>query len=128
MANQSGIFYSAWVTSDGAAQGRAEYNIHSLKLRQLRGYRLTSIDFCKRFRAEFEESKSAWPNVRTDYGPLTLMQGWIAIDGSFASEVLKLMNRFGREAAPIIDELVKQRTKPAQPPADDRAKAGRVTT
>jgi hypothetical protein len=107
MVNQSGIFFSIWITAAGAQQDRAEYNIHALKLRKLEGYRLTSRDFCQRFRARFIEAKSRWPNVATHYGPLTLMQGWFHIDRkTFAQDVLEMMNRFDRDVAPIIDDLL----------------------
>ena len=85
-----------------------------MKLRQLAAYRLTSIDFCNRFRAAFERLKQRWPNVRTTYGPQTLMQGWFRIDEkAFARDVRALMDRFTVELSPVIDGLLKQRRKPA---------------
>ncbi len=59
-------------------RNRANYNIHALKLRQLKGYSVTSRDFAKELRDNFENIRGRWPNVSVDYGPLTLMQGWIA--------------------------------------------------
>jgi hypothetical protein len=112
IANRTGIFFSIWITAAGAQDGRAEYNIHALKLRELQGYRLTSRDFCQRFRARFVESKAQWPNVAMHYGPLTLMQGWFDIDGkTFEGDVLQMMNRFDRDVAPIIDDLLAQYQK-----------------
>jgi len=38
---------------------------------------------------------SLWPNVSVDYGPLTLMEGWIEVDSvHFEGDVLVLMERF----------------------------------
>jgi hypothetical protein len=45
--------------------------------------------------------------VSLSYGPLTLMQGWFGIDAkTFATDALGMMNRFDREVAPIIDDLL----------------------
>jgi hypothetical protein len=113
MPNQTGIFFSIWITESGAKQGRADYNIHSLKVRKLNGYRITSIDFCRSFRTEFEKVNAAWPNVSTSQGPLTLMQGWFEIGGqSFAADVLSFMNHFDGKVTPIIDHLLAQRRWP----------------
>jgi hypothetical protein len=104
--NQSGIFFSVWLDEKGLAKNRAHYNVHALKLRQLEGYKLTSIDFAKHFRQAFKRYQKAWPNVRVDYGPLTLMEGWIEIDlNTFEHDVLELMNGFA-QLSRIIDELL----------------------
>ena len=106
-----GIFFSIWVTQVGAREGRADYNIHAIRLRKLAGYRITGNDFCDQFRAEFGKLRTSWPNVSTDSGCLTLMDGWFEIDiQAFARDVLKLLNQF-REVAAIIDDLLKQLVK-----------------
>jgi len=104
--NQTGIFFSVWLDEKSARKNRALYNIHALKLRQLNGYKLTSIAFASEFRKRLKSVQKDWPNVSVDYGPQTLMQGWISIDpGSFEMDVLALMKRF-TEVGPIIDELL----------------------
>jgi len=112
MGNQTGIFFSIWVGEAGAAKGRAAYNIHAMSVRLLRGYRLTGNEFCDRFREEFERGKRSWPNVTTDFGCCTLMQGWFEITRkSLARDTLALMKRFDKNVAPIIDGLMMQRLK-----------------
>jgi hypothetical protein len=55
--------------------------------------------------------QSDWPNVRVDFGPLTLMQGWIPIiDKTFDRDLLALLNRFGK-ISPIIDEMLNARRR-----------------
>jgi hypothetical protein len=107
--DEPGIFFSVWVDAQNAKQNRANYNTHALKLRQLKGYHITSRDFAKDFRAAFRRSSESWPNLSIDYGPQTLMQGWIAIDmESFARDALALLQQF-EKLSPIIDELLAQR-------------------
>jgi hypothetical protein len=107
--DDTGIFFSVWVGANDAKRKRANYNIHALKLRQLAGYRITSRDFAKDFRAEFARVERAWPNVSVDYGPQTLMRGWIEIDAKrFAGDVLALLHRFDGVSR-IIDQLLARR-------------------
>jgi hypothetical protein len=73
--NKTGIFFSIWADAKSASQKRAHYNNHALKLRQLAAYSITSRDFAHEFRSSFARMRGGWPNVRVDYGPLTLMQG-----------------------------------------------------
>jgi hypothetical protein len=106
-----GIFFSIWVTEDGAGSARANYNIHSYAHRKLKSYRIASNDFCDHFRSEFEKLRQSWPNVSTDFGCATLMQGWFPIkESSFPKDILKLMKQF-EEVAAIIDDLLKRRMK-----------------
>jgi hypothetical protein len=109
--NKSGIFFSIWVDEKASTRTRVNYNIHALKLRQLVGYSITSRDFAQDFRNRFAPMFAAWPNVSVDYGPLTLMQGWMdfAAD-SFEKDVVALMERF-RELSPVIDRLLEARRK-----------------
>src|SRR5689334_6965747 len=41
MGNQTGVFFSIWITQKRSAAGRAEYNIHAMQLRKVNGFRLT---------------------------------------------------------------------------------------
>ena len=112
MGNQTGIFFSIWISEAGGARGRAEYNIHAMSVRKLKRYRLTGNGFCDRFRNAFQKRRASWPNVSTDFGCGTLMQGWFKVDAKSASrDALALMNRFDDEVAPIIDALLKQQEK-----------------
>jgi len=112
-ADESGIFFSIWVSPDDATRSKANYNIHALKLRKLERYRITSRDLAADFRRAFERVREAWPNVSVDYGPQTLMQGWIEIDAkSFRADVVSLLHRF-EELSPIIDNLLEKRVAEA---------------
>ena len=52
---------------------------------------------------------SLWPNVSVDYGPLTLMEGWIEVDSvHFEEDVLVLMERF-QSLSSLIDRLLESR-------------------
>src|SRR5438477_10398889 len=41
IGNQTGIFFSIWITEAGASGGRAEYNVHAMSLRKLKRYSIT---------------------------------------------------------------------------------------
>jgi hypothetical protein len=47
--NTSGIFFSIWTNDRSMMKNRANYNIHALKLRDLKGYSIKSRDFRLRF-------------------------------------------------------------------------------
>jgi hypothetical protein len=107
--NETGVFFSIWINEKTASKSRANYNIHALKLRQLADYSITSRDFANDFRKHF--ARAAWTNVSVDHGPLTLMQGWIALNlNSFEEEALVLMERFER-LSPLIDRLLESRRR-----------------
>jgi len=124
--NETGIFFSIWVNAKAAGQKRAQYNIHALKLRRLAGYSITSRDFAQEFRRSFARMRDGWPNVSVDYGPLTLMQGWIEVAPDRAEQdvleqdileeeileqdILALMERF-RLVSPLIDRLLLARRR-----------------
>ena len=109
--NTSGIFFSVWTNEASTSKRRANYNVHALKLRQLEGYSITSRDFANEFRKGFAAKRYAWPNVSVNYGPLTLMQGWIEVDSkSFEKSVLVLMERFNH-LSPLIDSLLESRRR-----------------
>ncbi len=42
IANQSGIFFSVWSTKESLQENRVMYNIHALKLRQLKNYTIAA--------------------------------------------------------------------------------------
>src|SRR5208283_2840856 len=95
--NKSGIFFSVWTNEASMRKNRANYNIHALKLRQLKGYAITSRDFASEFRKGFASMHNAWPKVSVDYGPQTLMQGWIEVDSNtLEKDIVVLLERFKR--------------------------------
>jgi hypothetical protein len=109
--NTSGIFFSIWTNEASSRQNRAKYNIHALQLRKLTGYSIASRDFASDFRSRFESLRSAWPNVRVDYGPQTLMEGWIeVVPNHFEADILLLMRRF-QSLSPLIDRLLRARRR-----------------
>jgi hypothetical protein len=109
--NKTGIFFSIWMDEKAASKNLAKYNIHALKLRELKGYSITSRDFATDFRKGFSSMRDTWPNVRVDYGPLTLMQGWIKVDlDTVEKNILILMERFKR-VSPLIDHLLESRRR-----------------
>ncbi len=109
--NETGVFFSIWVAEKAVSKSRANYNIHALKLRQLAGYSITSRDFADDFRKSFASTRDAWPNVSVDFGPLTLMQGWIEIHlNRSENDALALMERF-THLSPLIDRLLASRRR-----------------
>ncbi|WP_130736671.1 hypothetical protein [Flavobacterium sp. J27] len=74
------IFFAIWVNEKTLKQNRIYYNIHALKLRELKGYHLKSSDFAQAFRHDFQKYKNNWKNVNTQFGPLTLLEGWESYD------------------------------------------------
>ncbi len=109
--SEIGIFFSVWVDATGLKQRRAFYNLHALKLRSLEGYSIQSREFAAAFRSAAAESIRDWPHVSTDYGPQTLMQGWIELDSPrVEDEVAELVRRF-IPLAERVDKLLDQREK-----------------
>lgn len=109
--NTSGIFFSIWVNNESVRRNRANYNIHALKLRHLEGYSIASRDFAEEFRKGFASTRKSWPNVSVNYGPLTLMQGWIEVEANRLEEsVAALMQRFS-QLSPLIDRLLESRRR-----------------
>jgi hypothetical protein len=109
---EESIFFSIWVNKESISKNRLHYNIHALKLRELKNYSIQSREFAAAFRSQFKAFEKKWPNVSTDFGPLTLMQGWISLDSeNFNKEVLALANNF-IEIQFIIDDLLATGKKP----------------
>lgn len=103
---ESRIFFSIWLGEQALQQSVLYYNIHALKLRKLKGYKIESRKFAADFRAGFKNFEAQWPNVSTDFGPLTLMQGTIKVDmANFDAEILHLSTLF-LELAPLVDHTL----------------------
>jgi len=111
IGNDSGVFFSVWMSTLKDEEEMVLYNIHALKLRQLAGYRLESRKFAFAFRDEFLPHAEKWPNVRTNLGPQTLMQGWIPRRPSeLPNDIFNLAHQFG-DLIPIIDRLLNEATR-----------------
>ncbi|SHL84382.1 hypothetical protein [Chryseobacterium polytrichastri] len=102
----SRIFFSIWVSGKTIEEGRLYYNIHALKLRELKGYTIESRRFAEDFRNKFIEYQKEWDNVSVKFGPLTLMQGWRELKTeNLQRDIIKLSYSF-LEISPIIDETL----------------------
>lgn len=109
--NETGIFFSVWIDREAAAKQRANYNIHALKLRRLRGFTIASREFAVEFRKRFVSMHGAWPNASVDYGPLTLMQGWIEVNvKSLEDDILGMLEKFTM-VSPMIDRILESRRR-----------------
>lgn len=107
----SGIFFSIWLTEKDLEKSVFNYNIHALKLRELEGYTIKSREFANDFRLAFTSDQSSWKNVSVNYGPLTLMQGYMPlVQESFEKDVDHLLKKF-ISLCPIIDHLFEVRKK-----------------
>ena len=105
-----GIFFSVWVGEKELKKRRFNYNIHALKHRLRAGYTIKPGEFAAAFRARLDPTP--WPNLSLDYGPQTLMQGWLPTDlKTFRPDVVGLMKSFVSMHT-VIDELLVARRNP----------------
>jgi hypothetical protein len=108
-----GIFFSVWLSEKELKARRFNYNIHALKLGTLPGHVVKPREFASAFREKLDASGqgSDWPNLSIDYGPQTLMQGWMPLDkATFRKDVESLIERFvGMHQ--VIDAMLEQRTR-----------------
>lgn len=111
LRNKSGIFFSVWINAEDATLNRAKYNIHALKLRELKGYRIASRDFAAAFRESFLPLSNSWPHVTVERAPLTLMGGWIEIEPADCENQIYALLRQFVPIAPLIDGLLATRSK-----------------
>ena len=103
---ESRIFFSVWISDSTIQEQKILYNIHALKLRQLKGYSIESRKFADAFRDRFKDFEHKWQNVSVKFGPLTLMQGWVKINaGNFKDEIFYLANNF-LEIEHLLDETL----------------------
>ncbi|MDC8101190.1 hypothetical protein [Chryseobacterium rhizosphaerae] len=105
------IFFSVWVNDKAIQEDRIYYNIHALKVRELRNYRISGRNFAQDFRTEFLKYHKDWPNVSVQYGPLTLMQGWIQLKNDrIQKDVYELVQNFLKISS-IIDHILDSHKK-----------------
>nr|WP_315028870.1 hypothetical protein [uncultured Chryseobacterium sp.] len=105
------IFFSVWINDKTLKEDKIYYNIHALKLRELKDYKISSRNFAQDFRNEFYKYHKDWPNVSVEYGPLTLMQGWIDLKkNSISKDIKELVHSFLRINS-IVDRTLEQYQK-----------------
>ncbi|MEO8770742.1 MAG: hypothetical protein ABI402_11670 [Ferruginibacter sp.] len=101
------LFFSIWINDKTMQEKKIFYNIHALKLRQLKGYSITSRDFADRFRNKFKNMEQHWENVSVNFGPLTLMEGWVPLNiENMENTIVNLAKNFL-----MIDHLVDETLK-----------------
>ncbi len=104
---EESVFFSVWLSDESLAKNRLCYNIHALAMRSLVNYRIQSRAFAEDFRKRFIADKTLWPNVRTDFGPLTLMEGWVPLP---ATDLDHAIAKLATQFVPlhmIIDDVFK---------------------
>ena len=102
------IFFAIWVNDETIKRHKVFYNIHALKLRELKGYSITSRAFANSFREDFMKFERNWKNVSVEFGPLTLMEGWEHFKNeSLENIIVKLANNFSSIEYLIDNTLMK---------------------
>jgi len=100
------IFFSIWISNEAEREQKLLYNIHAFKLRKLKGYAIESRKFADIFRSSFKQYEHKWQNVSTEFGPLTLMQGWVKLNKEeIEDDIMKLSNNFF-EIEHLIDSAI----------------------
>jgi hypothetical protein len=116
MVSTSGIFFSIWIDREALRKGRLRYNLHALKLRRLDGYSLESRKFATAFRRAFSPMLQAWPNVKMEFGPQTLFEGYVAIPAAeMEPAIWKLVEAF-LPLGKVIDCLLAEIRPPGLSP------------
>lgn len=101
-----GIFCSIWVTVELLEENQFAYNIHAKQLRKLPGYKLGAREFASEFRKLVKAQVASWPNIRLDFGPLTLLEGRDSCElDAFADNVDERISAFV-EIHQHIDDLL----------------------
>ena len=102
----SRIFFSVWLNNVSIAEEKVYYNIHALKLRELKRFNIKSRDFAESFRKDFKNHQADWENVSVDFGPLTLMEGFMKLNPrSVTDAIVELANNFLKIENLIDDTL-----------------------
>lgn len=105
------IFFSTWVNDESLKLGRLNYNIHALKLRELEGYSIKAREFADAFRTKAKAFAEEWPNISFDFGPLTLMEGWVKLDEQHLDDAIRDLAGKFMKLQGIIDDLLAERKK-----------------
>jgi hypothetical protein len=88
-------------------QNKVFYNIHALKLRELKGYSIPSTEFAINFRKDFKSFEHHWENVSVSFGPLTLMEGWKSFDMENLENIINTLANNFLEIEYLIDNTLK---------------------
>jgi hypothetical protein len=104
VTSPSRIFFSVWIDLDNDTQ--LFYNIHALKLRHLKGYKIESRKFADLFRASFLTFEKEWPDVSIKFGPLTLMQGHVNVSRNDVKETAHSLSLNFLEIQHLVDETL----------------------
>ena len=107
LTSPSRIFFSVWINDRTISEQKIFYNIHALKLRQLRGYSIESRKFADRFRASFKKFQYSWENVSVKFRPLTLMEGWKKFSAEKLESIIVSLAKNFSEIDYLIDETLK---------------------
>jgi hypothetical protein len=102
------IFFSIWVNDKTLRENKVFYNIHALKLRKLSSYSVLSREFADDFRERFAPFKTDWTNVRTNLGPLTLMEGWSQFNSETLERIIITLASNFSTIDHLIDETLKE--------------------
>lgn len=100
------IFFSAWVNEKSVEKRKLYYNIHALKLRELKEYKIPARSFAEDFRKQFEDAQENWENVSVKYGPLTLMEGWLELIPDHIQKDLCMLAHKFLNLSPVIDTVL----------------------
>lgn len=107
------IFFSVWINEKSIREGKLYYNIHALKLRNLKGYKIPARSFAEDFRKHFTKDLKNWENAGVQYGPLTLMEGWIKLNPDHIREDIGVLALKFLDLSPVIDTVLNSyRLKP----------------
>lgn len=106
LTSKSRIFFSVWVNDKAIKEGKLYYNIHALKLRELKGYKIGSRDFAEKFRNKFSKYQKDWKNVNINLGPLTLMEGWTNLNLDTIQNDLSDLTQNFLEIGFLIDDTL----------------------
>lgn len=106
-----GVFFSVWIGEKELKRNRFNYNIHAYKLRLWKDHEIKPVEFASSFRSRVRSLAGSWPNLEMDYGPQTLMQGWLDLSAeTFERDVSDLIEKFvGIQG--IVDEMLQERKK-----------------
>lgn len=104
----SAIFMGIWLDKKAIADNKLNYNIHALRLRQLKGYKLQSRAFATSFREKFKEFENRWENVSVQFAPQTLMEGWVELNfQTLQKDVSELCAKF-LEIEYLVDQTLSE--------------------
>jgi hypothetical protein len=107
LTSESRIFFSVWISDSTIEEQKILYNIHALKLRQLKGYSIQSRKFADTFRDSFKDFEHKWENISVNFGPLTLMEGYTKLEeNNLENTVLELAKKF-LEIVGLVDDSLK---------------------